>query len=218
VVEGEKSAFTASLILPEYVAVTSPGGPTVAHETDWSLLAGRSVVIWPDNDTAGEKYAADVTRLALGVGATSVAQVSVPKTFPSSWDLGDHPPSGWDISQVRELCWAARLSNASLPMSLNAVAAVGDDVPISRNNGHAAALLEDTRQILRDHDLTKIRSSELIAMLCQLKERPWSTWFYGEPISPRHVARLLRRFGIRPLSISLKHRSYKGYRKTQFDC
>jgi Protein of unknown function (DUF3631)/Domain of unknown function (DUF6371) len=219
VVEGEKTALTASLILPEYVVVTSPEGPTAAHQADWSHLAGRSVTIWRDHDGPGEGYAAEVAQLAVGIGAASVAHVSVPGAFPPRWDLGDYPPLGWDIPQLRELCLAAQPSYGRVLVSAKEVATIGGRVLTEGNNSDldAVALSEDTRQLLQDQGLAKIRSSELIAMLCQLEGRPWSTWFGGEPIRPRQVAQLLGRFGIRPVSISLKHRSYKGYRKTQFD-
>ena len=38
----------------------SAGGAAAAHLTDWSPLAGRELVLLPDNDTAGRNYAAKV--------------------------------------------------------------------------------------------------------------------------------------------------------------
>lgn len=61
VVEGEKCADAAWQIgLP---ATTSPHGSNSAKHADWSPLAGREVVIFPDNDDAGWRYAADVACL-----------------------------------------------------------------------------------------------------------------------------------------------------------
>lgn len=58
VVEGEKCVHAlADIRVP---AVTSPGGSSNAKNADWSPLAGRSVVIWPDGDAPGRKYAAEV--------------------------------------------------------------------------------------------------------------------------------------------------------------
>ncbi len=51
--EGEKAADTAQRIFPDHVAVTSPGGAKAAGKADWGPLAGRRVVIWPDNDEPG---------------------------------------------------------------------------------------------------------------------------------------------------------------------
>ncbi len=58
VVEGEK-CFDAGSGLG-LVATTSAGGSNAAGKSDWSPLAGRDVVILPDNDDAGRKYADDV--------------------------------------------------------------------------------------------------------------------------------------------------------------
>jgi putative DNA primase/helicase len=57
VTEGEKAADAAALLLLDHVAVTSPGGSKAAKAADWSPLAGRHVVIWPDNDAPGQAYA-----------------------------------------------------------------------------------------------------------------------------------------------------------------
>jgi len=61
VTEGEKSAEAGRTL--GLVTTTSAGGSSAAKHTDWSPLAGKDVVILPDNDQAGEKYAADVKRL-----------------------------------------------------------------------------------------------------------------------------------------------------------
>ena len=72
VVEGEKAADAAQRLLPEYVAVTSPGGSNAAGKADWSPLRGRQIYVWPDADQPGERYARDVARLARAAGAASV--------------------------------------------------------------------------------------------------------------------------------------------------
>jgi len=62
VVEGEKCVHALHAV--GIVATTSPGGAKNAKNADWSLLAGKQVVIWPDNDEMGLEYAANV-RLML---------------------------------------------------------------------------------------------------------------------------------------------------------
>lgn len=71
VCEGEKAADAAQRLLKErgYVATTSQGGAKAAERTDWSVLAGRHVVIWPDADKAGLEYARDVANILNGVAA-----------------------------------------------------------------------------------------------------------------------------------------------------
>ena len=58
--EGEKAADAAGELLPDHVAITSPGGSKAAKAADWSVLAGRRVAIWPDADEPGQAYARDV--------------------------------------------------------------------------------------------------------------------------------------------------------------
>ena len=61
VAEGEKTA--EALIEIGLVATTSAHGAGSAHKTDWSPLADKRVIIVPDNDAAGEVYAAEVVAI-----------------------------------------------------------------------------------------------------------------------------------------------------------
>lgn len=73
VVEGEKdSDALAELGL---VATTSQGGAQAAKKTDWSPLAGRDVVVLPDNDAAGRKYAEEVRRILLSLNPPAEVRV-----------------------------------------------------------------------------------------------------------------------------------------------
>jgi hypothetical protein len=66
VVEGEKSVEAAWRFgIP---ATTSVGGSKCAAGSDWSALAGKRVVIWPDNDDAGTRYADDVQEILTAHG------------------------------------------------------------------------------------------------------------------------------------------------------
>lgn len=66
VVEGEKCADALNEL--GLIATTS-GGADSAKGADWRLLAGREVVIWPDNDEPGNRYADDVTAILQSFGA-----------------------------------------------------------------------------------------------------------------------------------------------------
>lgn len=61
VVEGEKCVH--ALHDHSAVATTSPCGAGKAQHADWTLLAGKNVVLWPDNDEAGRKHMADVEKI-----------------------------------------------------------------------------------------------------------------------------------------------------------
>jgi putative DNA primase/helicase len=106
VVEGEKTADAAQLHFPDHVAVTWPGGSNTAGKADWSVLAGRSVVVWPDADGPGRKAAEDVAKLAARARPASVSEVVLPHGLPAGWDLADPVPG--------DLCIADLLASARL--------------------------------------------------------------------------------------------------------
>ncbi len=77
IVEGEKAADAAASRFPSHIATTSQGGSGSPRKANWQSLAGRAVLIWPDNDEAGQEYARDVAELAWAAGATSVSIVDL---------------------------------------------------------------------------------------------------------------------------------------------
>jgi AAA domain len=92
-VEGEKCADAiVALGLP---ATTSIGGSGGARRTDWSLLAGRDVVVLPDRDDAGERYLADVAACLADLHPP--AKVRVWRVEPLD---GSPPPKGYDIADL----------------------------------------------------------------------------------------------------------------------
>ncbi|MDX1485036.1 MAG: AAA family ATPase [Alphaproteobacteria bacterium] len=106
VTEGEKAAEAANRLLPVYVATTSPMGSEAAAKADWSPLKGRDVVIWPDADEPGAKYAEDVARLAKEAGAT-VRIIAPPGGVERGWDAADALSEGWSQERVAALVEAA---------------------------------------------------------------------------------------------------------------
>lgn len=103
VTEGEKSAEAAERLLPGYVAITSPNGSKSANKADWTALAGRDVVIWPDADAAGADYATSVAELLSAAGASNVAIIALPEGLPEGWDAADAEDEGWTVQRVRQL-------------------------------------------------------------------------------------------------------------------
>lgn len=87
VVEGEVCVDAAASL--GLLATTSAFGAKSAAQSDWASLAGRAVIILPDADAEGRRYARDVSAL-LGTVAASVAVVELP-------DLGD----GEDLADWR---------------------------------------------------------------------------------------------------------------------
>ena len=72
------------------LATTSCGGSQGARLTDWTPLAGRKVVICPDNDEGGQKYAQTVCELLQALNPPGRVQILAmpelgPKQSPADW-------------------------------------------------------------------------------------------------------------------------------------
>jgi hypothetical protein len=98
-VEGEKAADAAAVIMPGFVASTWPGGSSAAGMADWSALKGREVWIWPDHDEPGRR-AAEAVGDALLELAAGVRIVDLPPDLPEGWDLADQAPDGLDLREL----------------------------------------------------------------------------------------------------------------------
>ena len=87
VVEGE--ACADALECPGYIATTWPNGSQSVHAADWSPLAGRVVVLWPDNDGPGLEAMAGVHRILEGLGALVVTLDVEAMGLPPKGDVVD---------------------------------------------------------------------------------------------------------------------------------
>ena len=79
VVEGETCADALAKL---GLLATTSGAADSAGKADWSVLSGRTVVIWPDNDDPGRRYAEAVAEILLSLGCTvcmiDVAALNLP--------------------------------------------------------------------------------------------------------------------------------------------
>lgn len=108
VVEGEKTADAAldKFSRKDMLVLTWLGGAAAVAKTDWSPLAGRNVLIWPDNDKAGYKAASDICTELRKLGVQSMKVVdseSLKQHFPEKWDLADPMPKGVSDSVPEKL-------------------------------------------------------------------------------------------------------------------
>lgn len=91
-VEGEACADALAAL---GVIATTSGSADSADAADWSPLRGRDVVIWPDKDQAGERYARAVTAKLRGIAASVEWIDLVPLALPEHGDcvdwLAQHP-------------------------------------------------------------------------------------------------------------------------------
>lgn len=77
IVEGEKCRDRMAQVWGRRSILSWAGGTYGVHHADWSPLAGRSIVIWPDADIPGGKTANEIAGLLTAIGcAVKVLDVS----------------------------------------------------------------------------------------------------------------------------------------------
>ncbi len=95
-VEGEKCA--EALIEKGITATTAMFGANAPIDrTDWTPLKGKHIIIWPDNDEAGNKYAKNAEKKLLELGVAPLATLRVPPDKLRSWDAADAVQENIDI-------------------------------------------------------------------------------------------------------------------------
>ncbi|WP_405197511.1 AAA family ATPase [Wolbachia endosymbiont (group B) of Aricia agestis] len=100
-VEGEKCA--EALIEKGITATTAMfGANATLDKTDWTPLKGKHIIIWPDNDEAGNKYAKNAEKKLLELGVASLATLKIPPNKPRSWDAADCLLEGINVSEFIE--------------------------------------------------------------------------------------------------------------------
>ena len=118
IVEGCKAADAARRLLAGtgLVVVTWPGGCKAVRLADWSLLAGRKVVGWPDCDSQVDKKTGQVKpyseqpgmramleieqHVAQHGASMRIVAVPVPGAWANGYDLADAEAEGWNRDQV----------------------------------------------------------------------------------------------------------------------
>ncbi|MEO6823249.1 MAG: DUF927 domain-containing protein [Nitrosospira sp.] len=123
IAEGEKAADAAAVLFPDGVGTTPLNGAQSPHKTDWTPLAGRHVLLWPDNDTAGMKCMEAIAQLVREAGAREVRLINIAAfaqvpgrdgagqptlsegtSLPEKWDAADALADGWTADHVQLLC------------------------------------------------------------------------------------------------------------------
>lgn len=85
VFEGEKAADAARSI--GLTATTSAHGSQSPGKADWRPLAGKDVVILPDNDDPGRKYANDVAAILAKLSPTATVRIVELPDVPDKGDI-----------------------------------------------------------------------------------------------------------------------------------
>lgn len=114
-VEGEKCREAGAGAFAQYAVLTWPGGSKGIKYTDWSPLAGRDVVLWPDADDAGREAMLGkldgsgavhrgIAQILARLGVRSMRLIDTDGQ-PRGWDVADALADGWTPKQLAT--WAA---------------------------------------------------------------------------------------------------------------
>jgi putative DNA primase/helicase len=141
VVEGEKAADAAAKLYPKAVVTTWPSGCKAIDKADWSPLAGRRVILWPDADAVGQQAMDRLAQLLLRLPVDRVQIVANYPELPEGWDLAD---ATWSEAEALEHLKA----NLSQPLELDELIAPEPepepdpepDLPDLDANGHFTCL------------------------------------------------------------------------------
>lgn len=101
VTEGEKAADAARSI--GFTATTSAGGSQAAAKTDWLPLAGKEVIILPDNDAAGRKYAYTVAGILAKLTPAPVVRIVDLPDSPGGGDVVDWIDAHGDAADLETM-------------------------------------------------------------------------------------------------------------------
>jgi len=77
-------------------------------------------------------------------------------------------------------------------------------------------LLADIRRVFDEQGIDRVSSAALAAALHEIEESPWAEW-YGKPITTTGIARLLKRYEIKPKVTRVGDETPRGYRRGQFE-
>jgi 5S rRNA maturation endonuclease (ribonuclease M5) len=98
-VEGEKCADALQGL--GIVTTSAMGGASAPlDKTDWSVLIGKNVIVWPDNDEVGKRYASALIPHLQGIGVRAVLRVAIPAGKAAKWDAADAVAEGLDVTAL----------------------------------------------------------------------------------------------------------------------
>lgn len=104
--EGEKAAEALQKLLPDHPVLCWQGGSQAVEKSDYTPLAGRDCVIFPDYDLPGKKAAGDLVKRLTAAGARSVRVLDVHRLERAAGeplqpgdDAADLVACGWDIDR-----------------------------------------------------------------------------------------------------------------------
>lgn len=124
-------------------------------------------------------------------------------------ELSDRAQDNWEPLLAIAACagpaWVERATTAALKLSGDKAVSTGNE------------LLADIQSIFARLRVARIRSAELIEILCADAEAAWATFNNGRPLTPRQLSKLLSAYGISPKTVRHGRETPKGYEAVQFE-
>ncbi|MCL5776440.1 DUF3631 domain-containing protein [Limibaculum sp. FT325] len=133
-------------------------------------------------------------------------------------DLDLVPPAcGNDRAQDN---WAPLFRIATLlgdpwPERVAAAYLLKEAVDEDRDERDGVVAIRDLMALFEQHACERLQSSELVAWLVQMEDRPWGELKQGRPITAISLARLLKPFGIKPRQMKFGTYGAKGYQRSE---
>lgn len=175
IVEGEKCA--QALIDAGHCATTAMmGAQAPADKSDWNLLKGKTIFIWPDNDKPGVAYAQHSGQAALAAGAKSCTILAMPEGKPEGWDVADAIAENpdFDIDKFIQL----GISNGEILQAGNAPSKLYEAQPIQSeetveglNKTHAVVFMSGQTFVITEYVNEKGKPDIALCRLPELKQK-----------------------------------------------
>jgi Protein of unknown function (DUF3631) len=125
-------------------------------------------------------------------------------------DLDDRAQDMWEaLLAIAELAggnWPRRAWQAALELS----GSTGRE-----DESLTALLLKDIHAVFSNGAGDHLKTADLIAHLAEIEESPWGDW-YGKPISPQGVSKLLKPHRIKTMPVWIDGKTARGYKAEQF--
>jgi len=97
-VEGEKCADALAAVGIEATSAMG-GAKALLEKIDFTPLAGKRVILWPDNDQAGHDFMKRVEPVLISLGC-EIGYADPPPGKPDKWDAADAVAEGADIGAI----------------------------------------------------------------------------------------------------------------------
>src|SRR5262249_27961611 len=125
-------------------------------------------------------------------------------------DLDDRAQDIWEplfaLADLAQGDWPERARAAAIALSANGTR---EDEELT------ARVIDDIFTVFSANGTQRYKTADLIAELAKIEESPWGDW-YGKPISPQGLSKLLRPYRIRTMPVWVEGATVKGYKVEQF--